>query len=99
MTYLALVVGRQPHEHFTNRVFERDPVLIKTIATAFQSVEYLGKPSGEVQFLGIFDTVAAIGGLMDGFDPHDGNNFPVSEVTARCGQTCIPAHSNERMSL
>ncbi|EFB4140431.1 type VI secretion system tube protein Hcp [Escherichia coli O88:H1] len=69
--------GAAAARHFTNRVFERDPVLIKTIATAFQSVEYLGKPSGEVQFLGIFDTVAAIGGLMDGFDPHDGNNFPV----------------------
>ncbi len=69
--------GAAAARHFTNRVLERDPVLIKTIATAFQSVEYLGKPSGEVQFLGIFDTVAAIGGLMDGFDPHDGNNFPV----------------------
>ncbi|EIF7623416.1 DUF2235 domain-containing protein, partial [Escherichia coli] len=69
--------GAAAARHFTNRVFECDPVLIKTITTAFQSVEYLGKPSGEVQFLGIFDTVAAIGGLMDGFDPHDGNNFPV----------------------
>lgn len=91
--------GAAAARHFTNRVFECDPVLIKTITTTFQSVEYLGKPSEEVQFLGIFDTVAAIGGLMDGFDPHDGNNFPVKVKLPPCGQTCIPAHSNERMSL
>ncbi|EDV1524928.1 DUF2235 domain-containing protein, partial [Salmonella enterica subsp. enterica] len=63
--------------HFTNRVFEQDPVLVRTIATAFQPVEYQGKPAGEVQFLGLFDTVTAVGGMLDGLDPHDGNNLAV----------------------
>lgn len=31
----------------------------------------------EVRFLGIFDTVAAVGGVMGGFDSHDSNNLQV----------------------
>ncbi|EEM6939355.1 type VI secretion system tube protein Hcp, partial [Salmonella enterica] len=69
--------GAAAARHFTNRVFEQDPVLVRTIATAFQPVEYLGKPAGEVQFLGLFDTVTAVGGMLDGLDPHDGNNLAV----------------------
>lgn len=42
--------GAAAARHFTNRVFEQDPVLVRTIATAFQPVEYQGKPAGEVQF-------------------------------------------------
>ncbi|MGK7630855.1 type VI secretion system tube protein TssD, partial [Salmonella enterica] len=53
------------------------PVLVRTITTAFQPVEYQGKPAGEVQFLGLFDTVTAVGGMLDGLDPHDGNNLAV----------------------
>lgn len=69
--------GAAAARHFTNRVFEQDPVLVRTIATAFQPVEYQGKPAGEVQFLGLFDTVTAVGGMLDGLDPHDGNNLAV----------------------
>lgn len=69
--------GAAAARHFTNRVFEQDLVLVRTIATAFQPVEYQGKPAGEVQFLGLFDTVTAVGGMLDGLDPHDGNNLAV----------------------
>lgn len=69
--------GAAAARHFTNRVFEQDPVLVRTIATAFQPVEYRGKPAGEVQFIGLFDTVTAVGGMLDGLDPHDGNNLAV----------------------
>ncbi|ETC07906.1 DUF2235 domain-containing protein [Salmonella enterica] len=69
--------GAAAARHFTNRVFEQDPVLVRTITTAFQPVEYQGKPAGEVQFLGLFDTVTAVGGMLDGLDPHDGNNLAV----------------------
>ncbi|ECQ7478209.1 type VI secretion system tube protein Hcp, partial [Salmonella enterica] len=61
--------GAAAARHFTNRVFERDPALVNGIRQVFANSAYSGKPAGEVRFLGIFDTVTAVGGVMDGFDP------------------------------
>ncbi|EAA7383432.1 type VI secretion system tube protein Hcp [Salmonella enterica subsp. houtenae] len=69
--------GAAAARHFTNRVFERDPALVNGIRQVFANSAYSGKPAGEVRFLGIFDTVTAVGGVMDGFDPHDSNNLQV----------------------
>lgn len=69
--------GAAAARHFTNRVFERDPDLVNGIRQVFANSDYSGKPAGEVRFLGIFDTVTAVGGVMDGFDPHDSNNLQV----------------------
>ncbi|EJF4986134.1 type VI secretion system tube protein Hcp, partial [Salmonella enterica] len=69
--------GAAAARHFTNRVFERDPALVNGIRQVFANSAYSGKPSGEVRFLGIFDTVTAVGGVMDDFDPHDSNNLQV----------------------
>ncbi|WP_333893397.1 type VI secretion system tube protein TssD [Atlantibacter subterraneus] len=66
--------GAAAARHFASRVFQRDPALVNAVSVAFSAVTYQGKPAGEVRFLGIFDTVAAVGGVEDGFNPHDSNN-------------------------
>ncbi|WP_312817417.1 type VI secretion system tube protein TssD [Atlantibacter subterraneus] len=66
--------GAAAARHFASRVFQRDPALVTAVSAAFSAVTYQGKPAGEVRFLGIFDTVAAVGGVEDGFNPHDSNN-------------------------
>lgn len=69
--------GAAAARHFTNRIFENDYTLYNIIKNAFKDIGYKGKPTGEVRFLGIFDTVTAVGGVLDGFDPHDSNNLAV----------------------
>lgn len=69
--------GAAAARHFTNRIFDNDYTLYNIINIAFKDIEYKGKPTGEVRFLGIFDTVTAVGGILDGFDPHDSNNLAV----------------------
>ena len=69
--------GAAAARHFTNRVFEGDTELKNIIHTVCINMEYKGKPTGEVHFLGLFDTVTAVGGLDDGFDTHDSNNLTV----------------------
>jgi type VI secretion system effector, Hcp1 family len=75
--------GAAAARHFTNRVFEEDYVFASRLKTVFAGIEYSGKPAGEVRFLGLFDTVTAVGGLVDGFDPHDGNNLGVKLALAQ----------------
>ena len=69
--------GAAAARHFANRVFQRNPALVNAVSAALSAVTYQGKPAGEVRFLGIFDTVAAVGGVEDGFNPHDSNNLAV----------------------
>lgn len=69
--------GAAAARHFTNLVFEEDYLFALRLKRAFANIEYTGKPAGEVRFLGLFDTVTAVGGLVDGFDPHNGNNLAV----------------------
>lgn len=69
--------GAAAARHFTNRIFDNDYTLYNIINIAFKDIGYKGKPTGEVRFLGIFDTVTAVGGVLDGFDPHDSNNLAV----------------------
>lgn len=75
--------GAAAARHFTNRVYEDDYMLASRLKTVFAEMEYAGKPAGEVRFLGLFDTVTAVGGLLDGFDPHDGNNLAVKLALAQ----------------
>ncbi|MBD1227221.1 T6SS phospholipase effector Tle1-like catalytic domain-containing protein [Xenorhabdus griffiniae] len=65
--------GAAAARHFANRVFNHDPVLEQALADSFNQHHYLGKssyPTGKNRFLGIFDTVAAIGTLGNGLNPH-----------------------------
>ncbi|QBR50159.1 DUF2235 domain-containing protein [Erwinia sp. QL-Z3] len=66
--------GAAAARHFANRVMEQDPAIASAIAKGLRGDYYDGKPSGEVRFLGIFDTVAAIGGISNFFDINGRSN-------------------------
>lgn len=66
--------GAAAARHFANRVMEQDAAIAKAISVGLKGEFYDGKPSGEVRFLGIFDTVAAIGGIDNFFDINGRNN-------------------------
>ncbi|MGO4744350.1 T6SS phospholipase effector Tle1-like catalytic domain-containing protein [Serratia quinivorans] len=66
--------GAAAARHFANRVMEQDPAIVSAIAKGLRGDYYDGKPSGEVRFLGIFDTVAAIGGISNFFDINGRSN-------------------------
>ncbi|WFQ79310.1 DUF2235 domain-containing protein [Xenorhabdus sp. SF857] len=72
--------GAAAARHFANRVFNRDPVLEQALTDSFSQYRYLGKssfPTGKNRFLGIFDTVAAIGTLGNGLNPHSADTGDV----------------------
>ncbi|MEX0444896.1 DUF2235 domain-containing protein [Xenorhabdus sp. SGI246] len=65
--------GAAAARHFANRVFNCDPILEQALTDCFDQYRYLDKslyPTGKNRFLGIFDTVAAIGTLGNGLNPH-----------------------------
>ncbi|WP_338804635.1 DUF2235 domain-containing protein [Xenorhabdus griffiniae] len=65
--------GAAAARHFANRIFNRDPILVQALTDSFNQRRYLNKstyPTGKSRFLGIFDTVAAIGTLSNGLNPH-----------------------------
>ncbi|EMB9643661.1 T6SS phospholipase effector Tle1-like catalytic domain-containing protein [Enterobacter cloacae] len=66
--------GAAAARHFANRVMEQDPAIAKAISEGLYGDFYDGKPSGEVRFLGLFDTVAAIGGISNFFDINGRSN-------------------------
>ena len=66
--------GAAAARHFANRVMEQDPVIAKAISEGLRGSFYDGKRSGEVRFLGLFDTVAAIGGIKNFFDINGRSN-------------------------
>lgn len=66
--------GAAAARHFANRVMEQDPAIAKAIVKGLRGDYYDGKLSGEVRFLGIFDTVAAIGGINNFFDINGRSN-------------------------
>lgn len=66
--------GAAAARHFANRVMEQDPAIASAIEEGLGGDYYDGKPSGEVRFLGIFDTVAAIGGISNFFDINGRSN-------------------------
>ena len=66
--------GAAAARHFANRVMEQDPAIASAIVKGLRGDFYDGKPSGEVRFLGIFDTVAAIGGISNFFDINGRSN-------------------------
>ncbi|EMK8100741.1 T6SS effector phospholipase Tle1-EAEC [Escherichia coli] len=66
--------GAAAARHFANRVMEQDPAIARAIAKGLRGDFYDGKPSGEVRFLGLFDTVAAIGGISNFFDINGRSN-------------------------
>ncbi|WLI76905.1 DUF2235 domain-containing protein [Kosakonia sp. H02] len=70
--------GAAAARHFANRVMEQDPAIADAILDGLRGDFYDGKPSGEVRFIGLFDTVAAIGGIDNFFDVHGRSNPQVN---------------------
>ncbi|WP_237385549.1 T6SS phospholipase effector Tle1-like catalytic domain-containing protein [Xenorhabdus sp. Sc-CR9] len=67
--------GAAAARHFANRIYHKDPALSQALSACFtEQQRYLDNtryPTGTTRFLGIFDTVAAIGTLGNGLNPHN----------------------------
>ncbi len=59
--------GAAAARHFANRVMNQDAAIAAAIDKGLDMVGHHGKAAGEVRFLGLFDTVAAIGSLLNFF--------------------------------
>lgn len=72
--------GAAAARHFSNRVLKKDRFLIDLLSASLSSLFDPLKINSlhiSCRFIGLFDTVAAIGNLSDGFDPHDNFNGKV----------------------
>ncbi len=72
--------GAAAARHFANRIQSEDTVVIEAIRQGMGEMEYLGAPSGKIRFIGIFDTVAAIGTPANGLNPHSADTGDVNIV-------------------
>lgn len=72
--------GAAAARHFANRVFSQDRGIITAIRSGLGDVEFSGTPGGKTRFLGIFDTVAAIGTPVNGLNPHSADTGDVNIV-------------------
>ncbi len=70
--------GAGAARHFANRVFSQDRDIITAIRAGLNGIEFSGAPGGKTRFLGIFDTVAAIGSPVNGFNPHSADTGDVN---------------------
>jgi len=57
--------GAAAARHFANRVVAQDTAIAAAIDSGLDMAGHHGKAAGEVRFLGLFDTVAAIGSLLN----------------------------------
>ncbi len=62
--------GAAAARHFANRVQVEDQAIIDAISQGMRKFTYRGAPTGNTRFLGIIDTVAAVGTLANGLNPH-----------------------------
>ena len=72
--------GAAAARHFANRVFNQDSTIVSAIKAGLDGVEFAGMPGGKTRFLGIFDTVAAIGTPINGLNPHSADTGEVNLV-------------------
>lgn len=66
--------GAAAARHFVNCVHRGDNAIQQAITKGLNGRNHHGKPAGEVRFLGLFDTVCAVGSVTDLLDVHDGVN-------------------------
>lgn len=72
--------GAAAARHFANRVFSQDQAIVSAISTGLNGTEFSGTAGGKTRFLGIFDTVAAIGTPFNGLNPHSADTGDVNLV-------------------
>ena len=70
--------GAAAARHFANRVFSQDSAIIAAIRSGLGDVGFSGTPGGKTRFLGILDTVAAIGTPVNGLNPHSADTGDVN---------------------
>lgn len=61
--------GAAAARHFANRIRKNDQAIQRAIAEGLNGRNQHGKPAGEIRFIGLFDTVCAVG-----LNPHDAVN-------------------------
>jgi len=66
--------GAASARHFANRVMHQDSAITDAINKGLISAINHGKPAGEVRFIGLFDTVAAVGSLLNFYDLNSRSN-------------------------
>ncbi|MFW0765058.1 type VI secretion system tube protein TssD [Trabulsiella odontotermitis] len=69
--------GAAAARHFANRVQEEDRAIIAAIRQGMGDITYSGAPAGKTRFIGLFDTVAAIGTPLNGLNPHSADTGEV----------------------
>lgn len=72
--------GAAAARHFANRILSKDSAVVAAIRQGLGDVEYHGSPEGKTRFLGIFDTVSAIGTPSNGLNPHTADTGDVNIV-------------------
>ncbi|MEB2417239.1 phospholipase effector Tle1 domain-containing protein [Citrobacter sp. R-1.5.2] len=76
--------GAAAARHFANRIQSEDPAIISAIRQGVTGSDFNGSPAGKTRFIGIFDTVAAIGTPVNGLNPHSADTGDV-KLTLRPG--------------
>jgi len=76
--------GAAAARHFANRIQNADPLIIAAIRQGLARFTYTGAPAGKTRFIGIMDTVAAIGTPVNGLNPHSADTGSVN-ITLRPG--------------
>ncbi len=66
--------GAAAARHFANQVMNQDTAVTAAIDKGLELAGHHGKAAGEVRFLGLFDTVAAIGSLLNFYGLHGRSN-------------------------
>lgn len=72
--------GAAAARHFANRIYSEQDDIVTAIKLGLNSIEFSGTPGVKTRFLGIFDTVAAIGTPVNGFNPHSADTGDVDIV-------------------
>ncbi|WP_130832809.1 phospholipase effector Tle1 domain-containing protein [[Erwinia] mediterraneensis] len=72
--------GAAASRHFANRVQSEDSAIINAIRLGLQDYEFRGAPAGKIRFIGLFDTVAAIGTPTNGLNPHNADTGDVNII-------------------
>ena len=63
--------GAAAARHFANRIQDEDAAIIRAIREGVSGTAFAGAPAGKTRFIGLFDTVAAIGTPTNGLSPHN----------------------------
>lgn len=70
--------GAAAARHFANRIQSEDASIVNAVKAGLGIHTYNGSPAGKTRFIGIFDTVAAIGTPTNGLNPHSADTGGVN---------------------